>query len=304
MAKGNSQNGGSGPAKLDYRAEPPAIPFPIRSLILFVLATVVCIVGGGLLYRDFQANRALWRVEEAARTKWLADFNAAATHKMPIPGEIVTRRREDALALSALPDWSVSMDLNGTHVVACYVPIAYADLCRVDPRFESSRFSAVAFMGTLRRPDRLARLVVVDCAIDPTMEFGKPMWRITYSAAPIAKSSDPRPQPQRKPSVGALTGRWIAVELHSGVIDPNDPSHIMFGYVRSALPGTTGSAGLPDPGFIDAFLQNDDSMTFEIRDANPADRLNLRMAPRTTVQDPEVVTKIFGRPNTTRPSGG
>jgi hypothetical protein len=220
------------------------------------------------------------------RVLWLYWSRQAAAHVMPVQAMDVTIRDPARVNLvpTTNPDYVVYTATppamftgNPPAPSAMYAPLPYRHLQLLDARLNITGGPGIAvlFMGTLRRPDGTPRLVIVTggsgvssnlLAMTKTLVLPLPQW------------NDPLP-PGRAAHLGMAMGFSgpppIPTQLKTGVIDPTDPTHIVFEFI--ARPPVTGPAALRGPGtrpadnavtgggIIDAHLQNDDSLAFKLR---------------------------------------
>ena len=240
------------PTPLEY-SRPPALAWVARRrgfLIFLAVAIAVTIP----IYRNREAL--------AQRVRWLYWSHRCATFQMPADVEVeVTDPLRARQLLATNPDYIPGFTPSPPE--AFYCPHAWRMLKQVDRRCDwiSSLFpdeDAIDFLGSRRRPDGVWRLVVVSGALNNGLDLlaGK---EVLVLPRPGLFDSLPRP-------VGSLpssdTGRFEGVDMRGGVADTNDPSHITFTVI---VPSSDQRGGGPISGTIDAYLQNDDSLSFKLR---------------------------------------
>jgi hypothetical protein len=126
-------------------------------------------------------------------------------------------------------------------------------------------------MGLLTRPDGVLRLVFVTGSHGNASD---PLEDVFVLVLPQPHWLDPLPQPTYPTTSRLIVGPGAMprmTRLKSGIVDPADRSHIIFpvdvlDQSFITVPGPAPKAIMTKT--IDARLQNDDSMTFTIRDAD------------------------------------
>jgi hypothetical protein len=145
-------------------------------------------------------------------------------------------------------------------------------LYELDRQFDAmhAEYQPVAFMGTLKRPDGTPRLVVIYGDLG---WYGNGISGIGGVIMPLPGIFGVLPTPitQIVPQ-----GNWYVgpmpdpAELQSGSVDPNDPSHVTFPFLVGPMSETwTGGTAVPGTinfrGWMDVYLQNDDTVRFALR---------------------------------------
>jgi hypothetical protein len=127
-------------------------------------------------------------------------------------------------------------------------------------------------MGTLHRPDGTPRLVVIVGFSGSTQQI---LEDASFYVAPIPKWFDGIPN-KTFVQAGQLRfdGTSRATRLMSGVPDALNPTHIELRFEVGGMGNlfSNGPWTTTDSGTIDAYLQNDDSITFTLRNR---DKLSL-----------------------------
>jgi hypothetical protein len=147
----------AGKPRLDYAPRTPLAIVGRHGCLLICLALAIAI--GAPLWWFWQPLKQ--------RVMWLYWFHQAAAFRMPDtpehnevwypipPRQVPTTRPEFQL--------ETYFDRGYQFAMARYLPRPYQELRKIDPRFfpPGSDDMPLAFMGTLKRPDGAARLVVV-----------------------------------------------------------------------------------------------------------------------------------------------
>jgi hypothetical protein len=271
---------------LDY-VQPPPLPFVGRhrkKLIFLALFAAVAI--------------PMWRYWEPLkhRVLWLYWSRAAAAHVMPAkPADLlVSDPAAIRKTLAANPDF-IAVATRGAG--AAYWPVAYRELSKVDPRLPPVGLSgdALAFMGTLHRPDGTVRFVAVTGCTGLTAGV---LYDVSVRVIPTPAWRDP---PPTLAVTGGRSGFGYSgppptmTRLKSGTRDPKDPTHLIFEFEigpRGSFAGSRRSATQPwiveATGIIDAFLKNDDSMAFSLRSVTGTS-LNVRIGHDSLAGDPMTI---------------
>lgn len=225
----------------------------------FLVFLAVCVAIAVPIYR--------FREPLKHRAVWLYWSHEAAAYRMPNnPVDVVINDSQQVKRIATTnPDYLIPLSGNGAGA-AIYSPRPYRQLLQLDSRLTMTGFAefGVVFMGTLRRPDGVSRLVLV------TGNHGivaNPVGGAYVLVLPLPGILDPLPPPTSIP-LGRTMGRNIQGD-HSrdptysstGVPIPEDPSSIRFQFVVPVMvaPGRRQVTG---GGGIRAYLQNDDSLKF------------------------------------------
>lgn len=176
--------------------------------------------------------------------------------------------------------------------VALYAPRASRMLAPVDGRCAwiqeggLGEHDPITFLGTLRRPDGAPRLVAIrGCATNAYDLLAD----TKLVVLPYPKVYDPRP-PVTAFGGSFYGGWWKAAVLRGGVVDPRDPSHVIIEfdvYALSDSPSATPQA----TGVLDRYLQDDDSITFQLRETAGLANLGVRLR-RTNMKPAKLPTRL------------
>jgi hypothetical protein len=158
--------------------------------------------------------------------------------------------------------------------VAYYSPRVWRKLEGIDGRCDALSNprigdESIAFLGTLRRPDGVDRLVVLrgaDTNGHDLLAFTKAL------VLPRPNFRDPLPK-RASGGMFAYSGLWCPARLRGGVADPADPSHVTFEFAVYDFEGD----GIKATGTIDAYLRNDDSISFKLRETPELAKLRVKI---------------------------
>jgi len=175
-------------------------------------------------------------------------------------------------------------------------------------QFADSR--PISFMGMLRRPDGLWRLVIVagsNGMADSMLDS------IGVEVLPVPGIFDSLPPPMVQvfpPGYFSIGKIPDLVEFKTGTIDPRDPSHIEFEFAVVDVWGNVNRPSDPDTKLLtfpsrpvksratlDAYLQNDDVLKFSLPAGNQISNVALRQGSK--VITPGATTK----PTSAQPIG-
>jgi hypothetical protein len=217
------------------------------------------------------------------RSEWLYWSHECAVFHMPQSADpSVTDPVLAQQLLASNPDYKPYHNWDGA-VFAVYAPRVWRELTGLDPRtfwitdgFNSGDH-AILFLGSRRRPDRTPRLVVVAGSktnglelLDSTYVLVLPHPAVTDSPPTrihIVQGSDPN-------------GRAISASILTGNSDSNDPSHVTFPFRVYDWDWSNNIAkrgNLVATGTLDAYLQNDDSLLFKLRQTPELSRLEVKL---------------------------
>lgn len=255
------------PSQLHYAPPPRLAWLSRRARLLIVVAIVVAVAWPAYRHRQTLMHRA----------RWLYASRQCAAHHMPGPVDlIVTDPVRAQQLIAAGTDYVPRCSWLGSPTpgtpVAIYSPPAWRALERIDGRCQWIRSpfwtEPIAFLGSLRRPDGVSRLVVVRGASTNGYDL---LCDVQVLVLPHPGLFDPLP-----PNVGgpayAYSGLWMPATFRGGVVDPNDPSHVIFGFDVFDVAGTRTATGV-----IDAHLRDDDSLAFALRETPELTRLQVRL---------------------------
>jgi hypothetical protein len=275
------------PPSLGY-VQRPALPFIGRhrkKLIFLALCLAVAIP----LYRYWQPLKH--------RVLWMYWFKQSEAHVMP--KQAVDLIIDDPIAgQKAIKNDRDYSPMVAPSTGAGYTPEAFRALVRYDSRLlvsTGARGGVVPFFGVLHRPDGTPRLVLVAGGQGIT---GSLLAFTQVVVLPIPKWTDAPPSGVYGPMTtgfGYSGPPPTPTRFKTGVVDSNDPSHIVFefeagqrgGFLRAAAASTqpwTVSA----TGIIDAYLKNDDSITFSLRSFTGTDP-NIRVGQSSFSGDVDVI---------------
>jgi len=202
------------------------------------------------------------------RADWLYWSDRCASHRMPGPIDLVITDAARARGLLTADD---DYEPKGTGCI--YSPRAWRMLERADPRcfWISSAVDdgAIVFLGALRRPDGTWRLVVVRGANTNAYDL------LAFTRVLVLPHPKPfEPFPGQVVSAGSCySGRWRDAQLRGASHDPKDASHILLPF--DVNPEIPGGGSLRATGLIDGYLQNDDSLSFRLRETPELSRLDV-----------------------------
>jgi hypothetical protein len=214
------------------------------------------------------------------RGNWLYWSHECAVHRMPGPIELViTDPAKAQKVLAADPDFVPINNGQG----ALYAPRALRNLIRYDVRWLAVLANrrgdeAIAFLGSRRRPDGAWRTVIVQGSVTNAHDM---LWFTNVLVLPQPSVFDPIPTLGHGPTYDKYYGRrpFIPAALRGGVVDPADPSHIVFQFDIYDLSGPSQNSTPPveATGVIDAYLQNDDSLRFVLRETPELAKLDVNL---------------------------
>jgi hypothetical protein len=148
--------------------------------------------------------------------------------------------------------------------VAIYFPREWRKLAKIDGRcfWIEGGFGArepMVFLGSLRRPDGTSRLVAIKGAAQNAYQL-LAMEQVLVLPHPRFYDEVPR---HFVGAGGMANGLYRPATLKSGTVDPADPSHVVF---KFDVYKYFDSSKVETTGIIDAYLQNDDSVVFQLRE--------------------------------------
>jgi hypothetical protein len=213
------------------------------------------------------------------RGEWLYWSHECAVFQMPqsldpcVTDPVVAQQ-----LLASNPDYKPYQNWAGA-VFAVYAPRAWRELEALDIRsfLIKDGSAGILFLGSLRRPDGTARLVVVSGSDTNGLEL---LWSTRALILPRPALTDS--PPNRLSNVGgeSFSGRAIPASILTGCSDPNDPSHVTFPFRVYDLDWSTnvGTRGnLAATGILDGYLQNDDSLLFKLRQTPELSKLDVKL---------------------------
>jgi hypothetical protein len=232
---------------------------------LIWLLVFVAVLGSTWYYRQELKRRALW-------VYW---GHRAAAHQMPAGIEpVVEDPATAATLLASNPDYisAAAVGWPTNSAKAFYVPLAWRRFSELDPR--CVWHTPLQFMGTLTRPDGQRRMVVVAShdlnALDVTYDLGTMVIPVPglWERMPTGRWAVPR----------AWSGPWRQARLQGGVVDPADPSRVVFDLLINSdwSPGSTPSTQWLKTK-VEMRLQNDDSLVFKMPDTPELQKLNVHV---------------------------
>lgn len=210
------------------------------------------------------------------RVLWLYWFQQATQYRMP--GKSVDLQIDSNTV--PLPASDHVTFTSGSLTTAIFNPHVYRKLLQYDSRLgiTGGADQPVAFMGVLKRPDGTPRLVIASGGSGMT---SSPLANTSIVVLPLPSWNDPLPPAAftRLPrGRGGYSGPPpTPSRLRSGVVDPSNPSHIVFEFeagpqgrttarpLATSAPATMPTWTVSATGIIDAHLQNDDSISFTVR---------------------------------------
>lgn len=119
-------------------------------------------------------------------------------------------------------------------------------------------------MGSLRRPDGVSRLVVVQGSSTNALRLLRDIELLVLPHPGIA--DEPPPPRVGRQKFFSISEFFVPASLRGGKIDPNDPSHVTFDFVVHDFDVNFKLSGVRAKGTVDAYLENDDSLRFNLRE--------------------------------------
>jgi hypothetical protein len=197
------------------------------------------------------------------RAKWLYWSHRCAVYQMPpqMPVVVTDPQKVAAMFNSRNPDWGYERILNGGWTAASFTPHAVTELLHLDNGAWSAM--GVLFVGSLHRPDGKQRVVVLSSPYPNGSNLAGCLNTLVMTPVPLFQKI-----PSRFGKGSRWTGPWMELHWYTAVPDAADQSHLRLHFDMMVLtPPTPASVGVPVPGDVDVYLQNDDALRFKLRDA-------------------------------------
>jgi hypothetical protein len=233
------------------------------------------------------------------RATWLYWSHRCASHQMPTGVKLlVSDPQRVQQLLTNDPDYtppvSGAWPPTTRPGAAVYVPLAWRKFAAMDGRSATLNgpvgSRAIAFMGSLRRPDGVSRLVVVQGRGTNAHALLRDI-ELLVLPHPGITDEPPPPQVSREKFYG-ISELVLPAALHAGQTDPNDPSHVVFEFV---VRGGMNYDEVQAKGTLDAYFQNDDSLRFSLRDDPELSRRRVKLLQETLRSVPATPTPFVGR---------
>jgi hypothetical protein len=249
------------PQTLEYAKRAPLAWVSRHKRPLLSFALLVLIATGLYHFREPLKQRALW----------LYWSHQCATFQMPANVKVMVDDPADVQRLSNDADYVPAKNFSGPNPALFYRPNAWQQLVQLDSRTGWIRGwlpeKPIAFLGSMRRPDGQSRLVILQGWSVNGYDI---LYDLQLLILPHPGLFDPIPPPMGTPG-SAYSGLWTPARIDAARLDPNNPSHLSF-----TLHTVTAS------GTVDAYLQNDDSLRFQMQPNPEFDRTGISLGRTTT----------------------
>lgn len=219
----------------------------------------------------------LWHIPLKQRAIWIYRTRQAAAHQMPTTSVPVVIRDATAARNAVSMDGDFVLDVaNDSATLGLYLPQVYRNLLTLDPKIAGTRYlerRTVVFLGKVRRPDGMDRLVIM--TNDSMIALNTPIDGVNVTVMPIPGPFDSVP-PIAVRSVGpryrlaSMQGTFFQFDVHSGRLDPADPTHILFDVQVAPFAGRRPATTAPlasGTSVMHAYLQNNDTLRFMLPDS-------------------------------------